>query len=90
MSRIVYLAPDGTETTLYERKVKTMSDTMDDVRSHIAEQRHERGECDSNCWYCNEPETCAICGEPIELEVASESHNLCKACWRFEVVGFDA
>ena len=32
-----------------------MSDSWDDVRSHIAEIRHERGECDSpNCWYCAE------------------------------------
>jgi len=31
-----------------------MSDTMDDARSHIAEQNHERGTCDeSNCSYCD-------------------------------------
>ena len=30
-----------------------MSDSWDDVRAHIAEIRHERGECDSpNCWWC--------------------------------------
>ena len=68
-----------------------MSDTWDECRAHVAEQRHERGDCNHDCHCCNDPAmTCAICGEPIELEVAGDTHNLCKACWRFEVVGFDA
>ena len=32
-----------------------MSDSWDDVRSHIAEMRHERGECDPPfCRWCEE------------------------------------
>lgn len=49
-----------------------MSDTMDDVRAHVAEMRHERGECGPNCSFC-EHDTCG-CGQPVVYDI------LCKAC----------
>ena len=67
-----------------------MSDTIDECRAWANQQRHERGDCGIGCSYCDDPAmTCAICHEPIELDIADESHNLCKACWAFEVVGLD-
>ena len=57
-----------------------MSDTMDDVRAHIAELRHERGECDWNCQYCEEEQleqvdNCTLCSQPIYRG------NVCRGCW---------
>jgi hypothetical protein len=31
-----------------------MDDLADEARAHIAEERHERGECGRFCHYCNE------------------------------------
>lgn len=36
-----------------------MSDTWDDIRGMIAEEKHARGNCGPGCWYCDaeaEPE----------------------------------
>jgi len=33
-------------------RLSKMPDEDYDVRDYIQEQKHIRGDCDSNCWYC--------------------------------------
>lgn len=66
-----------------------MSDTWDDVRAHVMEQKHERGTCDPPiCHRCSEGE-CSMCHQPIELDSDGAEMDCCQRCWEFEVVGVD-
>ena len=60
-----------------------MSDTMDECRAHVAEQRHERGDCGPNCPYCEDedeeypdPWICTGCGNELLLAEV----GVCAAC----------